>query len=192
MNRFIVFLFVVFFVFFLFRCSFLFPPLQNSWRCWRTKIKRTKCWRVKIFNYRYVWRRFKLFPSSPVDCCVPVCVCAWVWVRALFVFFFLCLFVRSEIASIFTSIFFSHFILFLFDSLFSCNFVRSFTRFFIHVCYRWVCLFVYSIFMFQRFPCDVKDCSFPLSHRTFDIETKLNARDNEWYSHNVWIMYWWW
>lgn len=145
MNRFIVFYFrCFFFCSFSFVARFFYSTLQNSWRCWRTKIKRTKCWRVKIFNYRYVWRRFKLFPSSPVDCCVLVIVCAWVWARALFVLFFL--FVRSfwnrvDFSSIF---FFSHFILFLFDSLFSCNFVRSFTLFFLSmfVIGEFVCSFI--------------------------------------------------
>lgn len=150
MNRFIVFLFAAF-------CSFSFVARFFSAAAkfladaWPTKIKRTKRWRVKIFNYRYVWRRFKLFPSSPVDCCVPVCV----WVRALFALFFCSFVLKSR--RFFLDLFFSLISFsFYFIPFFRVILFVHLLVFFIHVCYRWVCLFVYSIFMFQRFPCDVK------------------------------------
>lgn len=129
---------------------------------------------MKIFNYRTCGEDLNCFHHHRA-----MLVCTSLSESVVCSFFLCSFFLKSPF---FFSVV-SHFVLFLFDSLFSCNFVRSFTLFFyfIHVCY----LFSLFIRLFDFYVSTLFTSNATRDSYIFDIDSKLNARDNEWYSHNV-------
>lgn len=207
MNRFIVSLSHSF------HCNFFSSTLRNSCgflrnnkRTNRHRTEKRTSRRVKIFNYPYVWRRFKLFPFI-----TTLCVCvhlrfAFMSESASSLFRFICLertflfhfhsvarlsfHVISSSAVVAVRFFHrSMFVVIAFILLFSFSFSIQSTVLFIRFFY------VDAIHRFDPFPFRVartlraSEC-LCVCVRWYWFEIKC-TRDNEWYSHNVDYVLWW-
>lgn len=172
--------FSLFIAFFFKLCGILVDCAKKSEQIDIEPKKRTR-WRVKIFNYLYVWRRFKLFPFITTLCAAgSVSVCAFAFAFMSESASFLFCFIRLE------RIHFSF--SFCCSSLISCNFFFGcllLCAFFTDPCLLLSLLFyslffvqypihsfVYSIFIFQRYS-SIRSLSF--SGRAYTLSVCLCA-----------------